>query len=232
MRYMKSRSLVPKPWWKVGLVVLPGLVFLIGQACSNAAPWNEGLRFLLLAVVILLSASSVLLAAIRRSPFNVPVWGFIPLGLLAEWGLDATIGSFYATCFLLVIIGLLFARLNGLGAGLFVLAGAIPPMSSHIEQVIYFWDRPLWGKCLELSITLLFFVFAPVWVLRSSAVYSQAVGLWLPIIAYFTALVSALSVVRGFPLVQSMSIAAPVIVVFGTISVAITLYAWISSRTS
>lgn len=94
---MRNCSLVPKPWWQVGLAILPGLIFLSRQVSSTSTPLSTplsvGLHFLLLAVMILLSASSVVLAAVRRPPFNVPVWGFIPLGLLVDFGLGALVGS-------------------------------------------------------------------------------------------------------------------------------------------
>ena len=123
----------------------------------------------------------------------------------------------------------MFAKYNGLTAGLFVLAGGIPPILGYIEQVIYFWDHPLWRESLVLSIPLLFFVLAPIWVLRSRSLRGQAAGLLVPIVAYFTALVSALSIVRGFSLPWSISIADAVILLLAAEIVAIILYAWISS---
>jgi hypothetical protein len=231
-RKMRNRSLVPKPWWQVGLTILPGLIFLSRQVSSTSTPLGVGLRFLLLAVLILLSTSSVLLAAVRRSLFKVPAWGLVPLGLLAEWGLTSTIDAldFYPTCCLLVVTGLVFARHNGPSAGLFVLAGGIVATSWQVEPVMYFWDSPFWRISVNVGLTVLFMILTPTLVLRSRSVLGQTVGLLLPIAVYYVAFVFALCTVRGFPIGKSVSIADPVIVLFATIAVAITLYAWISSR--
>lgn len=70
-RKMRNRSLVPKSWWQVGLAILPGLIFLSRQVSSTSTPFDV-LRFLLLAVLVLLSTSSVLIAAVRRSLLKVP----------------------------------------------------------------------------------------------------------------------------------------------------------------
>jgi len=154
---MRNRSLVPTPWWQVGLTVLPGLTFLLGQVASPAALLSEVLRFLLLAVVLLLSISSVLVAAVRRSPFKVPVWGLIPLGLFTGMGLIGAIDPFrfYPTCLLLVVTGLLFARHNGLSASLFVLAGGIMTTSGAVEPVMYFWDSPFGTIFINVGMTVL-----------------------------------------------------------------------------
>jgi hypothetical protein len=229
---MRNCSFVPKPWWQVGLTILPGLIFLSRQVSSTFARLDAGLRFLLLAVIILLSISSVLLAAVRRSLFKVPVWGLIPLGLLAGLGLIWTMDSlgFYPTCFLLVVTGLVFARHNGLRASLFVLAGGIVTTSWQVEPVMYFWDSPFWRIFINVGMTVLFTILTPALVLRSRSVLGQTVGLLLPIAVYYVAFVFALCTVRGFPIGKSVSIADPVIVLFATIAVAVALYAWISSR--
>jgi hypothetical protein len=79
----------------------------------------------------------------------------------------------YATLFLLVVVGVFPAKRLGLIAGLFVLAGGLFLMSWRIEQVIYFWDQPIWSASLELGVTLLFFIVAPMWVLRSRSVLGR-----------------------------------------------------------
>jgi len=226
MKKMENRPLVPRPWWQVGLAVLPGLIFLLRQVTSPSTPLGVGLHYLLLAVMILLSISSVLLAAMRRSLFKVPVWGLIPLGLLAEWGLISIIDSldFYPTCFLLVVMGLLFARRNGLSASLFVLAGGIVTINHHVEPVMYFWDSPFWRIFINVGMTVLFTILTPTLVLRSRSILRQAAGLLLPIAAYYIAFAFALYSVRGFPVSKSVSIADPVIVLFATIAVAVVLY--------
>jgi hypothetical protein len=232
-RKMRNRSLLPKPWWQVGLTILPGLIFLNRQVFSTPTPSSVS-RFLLLAALILLSTSSVLLAAVRRSLLRVPSWGFVPLGLLAGlgliWAMDAL--GFYPTCCLLVVTGLVFARHNGPSAGLFVLAGLIVTTSWQVEPVMYFWDSPFWRISVNAGMTVLFTILTPILVLRSRSVLEQAVGLLLPVAAYYVAFVFALCTVRGFPIGKSVSIAGPIAVLFATTAVAATLYAWISSRSS
>ncbi len=230
---MKSCTHVPRPWWQVGLTVLPGLIFLLGQVSSQSKPLNTGLRFLALAVMILLIISSILVAAIRRSLFKVPVWGLIPLGLLAS--LISMIGplDFYLTCFLLVVTGLLFARHNGLSASLFVLVGGVLTAIYRIEPGMYLWDsRPFWRILINDGMTVLFMILTPILVLRSRSILGQAVGLLFPIAAYFGGFVLALRSARvfGFSISQSVSIASPFIALFATIAMAAAVYAWISSR--
>lgn len=227
---MRNRSHIPKPWWQVGLAVLPGLIFLLRQISSPSTPLAVGLRHLLLAVTILLSVSGVLLAALRRSPFEVPVWAFLQLGLLA--GLISTMGPLeqYPTYLLLVVIGLLFARHNGLSASLFVLAGGIVVASHYGEPVMYFWDSASWRTYINVGMTVLFTILTPTLVLRSRSTLAQIAGLLLPVVAYCGALVYALCSVRGFAVSKSVSIAGPVIALFETTALAIVVYAWISSR--
>lgn len=229
---MRNRPLVPRPWWQVGLAVLPGLTFMLVQVSPTSIPLDTGLRFLELAVAILLSISSLLLAARRRSLFKVPVWGLVQLGLLAGLGLISTMNPLghYSTYFLLVAIGLLFARHSGLSASLFVLAGGIVAISHHVEPVMYFWDSPFWRTLINVGMTVLFTILTPILVLRSRSTLGQTAGLLLPIAAYYVAFVCALCSVRGFPVSKSVSIAGPVMVLFATIAVAVVLYAWISSR--
>ena len=230
---MRNRSLAPRPWWQVGLTVLPGLIFLLRQVSSLPTPLDEVLRFLMLAVVILLSASSVLLAAARKSLFQVPAWGLIPLGLLAGLGLIWTTDPFrfYPTCFLLVVTGLLFARHNGLSASLFVLAGGMVTTSWAVEPVMYFWDSPFWRIFINDGMTVLFMVLTPILVLRSPSILGQAVGLLFPVAAYSAAFVFALSRVRGIPVSRAVfSTAVPFTALFATTAIAAVVYAWVSWR--
>ena len=136
----------------------------------------------------------------------------------------------YATLFLLVVVGVFLAKRQGLMAGLFVLAGGVFMMSWRIEQAIYFWDRPIWSASLELGVTLLFFIVAPTWVLRSRSVLGQTVGLLVPVSAYAAILISALCIARGFSVGKSISIASPAIVLCAALSAAIPLYARALSR--
>jgi hypothetical protein len=148
-----------------------------------------------------------------------------PIVRLMDWsGLEL-----YAPLFLLVVAGVLSARYQGLAAGLFVLAGGVFLMSSHIEQVGFFWDYRVLGSLLEFAVTLLFFIVAPIWVLCSRSVLGQATGLLVPVFAYVVLLVSALCAARGFPVGQSISIASPAIVLCAALGAAILLYGWLSS---
>jgi hypothetical protein len=136
----------------------------------------------------------------------------------------------YATLFLLVTVGVVFTKDQGLAAGLFVLSGGVFLMSWHIEQVIYFWDRPAWSAALELGFTILFFIVAPVWVLRSRSVLGQAAGLMVPVAVYSVAIVSVLSAARGFSIAKSASISNPALILSAAIAAAIILYGTGSSR--
>jgi len=151
-----------------------------------------------------------------------------PIVRLMDWnGLEL-----YATLFLLVVVGVFPAKRQGLIAGLFVLAGGVFLMSWHIEQVIYFWDWAAWNTSLELGVTVLFFIVAPIWVLHSRSVLGQAAGLLVPVLAYVAMLVSALCVARGFSVGKSISIASPAIVLCAALGAAIVLYTWVVSHAS
>lgn len=254
---MRNRAVVSRPWWQVGLAVLPGLIFLLGQVSSLPSPWDEGLHFLLLAAMILVSVSSVLLTAIRRSLFKVPAWGLVSLGLFAGMGLVSLVDGFFASqvsdtvdrlfawtrlistvhhfrcyleCFLLVVTGLLFARHNGLSASLFVLAGGIMTTSWAVEPVMYFWDSPFWITFINVGMTVLFTIVTPILVLRSRSILGQVVGLLSPLAAYTAAFVLALNSVRGIPVSRSASTAGPFIGLMITIAMAAAVYEWISRR--
>jgi hypothetical protein len=228
---MRNHTLVPRPWWQVGLTVLWGLIFLLRQVSSPSPPLDAVLRFLSLAVMILLSISSLLLAARRPSRFKVPVWGLIPLGLLAGLGLMWTMDllGFYPTCLLLAVMGLAFARHNGLSTSLFVLAGGLVTSSWQVEPGMYFWDSPFWKTFINAGMTVLFTILTPILVLRSRSILGQVVGLLLPMAAYSAGFVFALSSVRGIPVSRSVSTAGPFIALFVTTAIAAAVYAWISS---
>lgn len=229
---MRNHSLVPRPWWQVGLTVLPGLIFLLGQVPPLSTYGYPGVVYLAWAVMGFLILSSTLVAARHRSLLQVPVWGLIPLGLLAGFGslwiMDCL--GFYSTCFLLAIIGLLFARRNGLSAGLFVLAGGILTTSWAVEPVMYFWDSPFWRVFVNVGMTVLFTILAPVLVLRSRSILGQAVGLLSLIAAYSVAFVLALNNARGIPISRGISTAGPFIALCTTVAIAAAVYGWISCR--
>lgn len=227
---MRNRSLFPRPWWQVGLTVLPGVLLLLNQVSSPPPPWDVRSYFLWLAVMVLLSISSVSVSAVRRSPFKVPAWGSVPLGLFAGMGLISTICPFrfYLMYLVLVVTGLLFARHNGLSASLFVLVGGIMVADWVVEPVMYFWDSAFWRIFINFGVTVLFTILTPILVLRSRSILGQVVGLLFPLVVYSAAFVFALSSVRGFPIGQSAFTAGPFIALTITIAVAATAYEWIS----
>jgi len=236
---MRNRTLVPRPWWQVGLTILPGLVLLLGQMPSLPAQLSTGVRFLALAIMVLLIASSILLAIRRQSLFQMPVWGLIPLGLLAGlaslWTMNLL--GFSTVCFLLAVMGLVFARRNGLSASLFALNGGILTASWAIEPGMHLRDSPFREIVLGTGMVVLFWILSPILMLRSCSVLGQAVGLFFPMAAYAAAFVFALSSASGlahpwfqFSFSQSVSVAGPFITLFATVAVAAPIYAWISSR--
>jgi hypothetical protein len=229
---MGKLSPVPRPWWQVGLSVLPGLILLLGQVFSPSSLLSTALRPLALAVMILLILSSVLLAARRKSLFQVPVWGLIPLGLLAGFGLLWTMDAlgFYPTCLLAAVAGLLFARHNGLSASLFVLVGGMVTTSWAVEPGMYFWDSPFWDTFVNVGMIVSFTILTPIWVLRSRSIVGQAVGLLFPVAAYAAAFVFALGSVRGIPVGQAVPAARPFLALLATTAIAGAVYAWIASR--
>jgi len=236
---MKNRSLVPGSWWQVGLTILPGLTLLLAQVFSPSRAVSAGLRYLMLAVMILLIVSSVLRAVKRKSLFEVPVWGFIPLGVLAGVGLMVLpypLG-FYVSCFLLAVTGLAFARHNGMSASLFALPGGMLAASWAIEPGMYLRDSPFQEIVLGAGMIVLFWVLSPILVLRSRSVLGQAVGLYFPMAAYVAAFVFALSSASGlaqpwfqFSFGQSVSVARPFIALFATVAVVAPIYAWIAQQ--
>ncbi len=232
---MKNRSLVPRYWWQVGLTILPGLMLLLGQVFSPSRAVSAGLRYLILAVMILLIVSSVLRAVRSKSLFHVPVWGFIPLGVLAGVGLLALTYplGFYVTCLVLAVTGLVFARRNGMSASLFVLTGGTLAASWAIEPGMYLRDSPFQEIVLGAGMIVLFWILSPVLVLCSRTVLGQAVGLYVPMAAYAAAFVFALSSASGlaqpwfqFSFRQSVSVAGPLLTLFAAIAVAAPIYAW------
>ncbi len=229
---MTTRSPVPRPWWQVGLSMLPGLIFLLGQVFSPSSLLSTALRPLALAVMILLILLSVLLAARRKSLFQVPVWGLIPLGLLAGFGLLWTMDAlgFYPTCLLAAVAGLLFARHNGLSASLFVLAAGMVTTSWAIEPGMYFWDSPFWNTFVNVGMTVSFTILTPIWVLRSRSIVGQAVGLLFPVTAYSAAFVFALGSAHSIPFGRAVPATRPFLALLATAAIAAAVYAWIASR--
>lgn len=229
---MVNHPNMPKPWWQVGLSVLPGVLFLTRQVVRLMDPLDNVLRYLMLAVTILLGVLSVLQATIKRDVFKVPVWGLIPLGLLAGLGLLYLSDPFRfnLTILLLVFASLVFARYNGLGAGLFVLAGGLVAASWAVEPDMYFWDSPFWASFVNSGATFLFMILSPVWALRSRTMPGQAVGLVTPVAIYAIGFIVALNDARGISIARSISTTRPFIIMILSLIIAVPVYGWISKR--
>jgi hypothetical protein len=136
----------------------------------------------------------------------------------------------YVALFLLVVVAAVPAKYQGRTAGLFVLSGGALLVGWHIEQVIYFWDQPVWSAWLELCTTALFYIVAPVWVLCARAALGRAAGLLAPVVAYVALLVLALGVARGFSVAKSIAVARPAIVLCAALGAVAALYAWVLAR--
>ena len=224
---MKPRSITPRAWWQVGLAVLPGVMFLAMSFVGDSL----GLSVLITVLVLLLTALWTMGRWQLASP---PVWGYIPLGLVAFVALEALVamgmvlwsalvpGSFeksslpgFIAVLSLVAVAVFFlVKDSGLCAGLIVLSAGVPWMGILIEQVIYFYDNPFWKISTDASVPALFFIASPFWVMRSRSMVGQVAGLILPAGLYGALLVVGLIKVREFTLAQSLSIAEPAVVLF------------------
>jgi hypothetical protein len=225
---MLTQSQLPKPWWQVGLTVLPGLFILLSAA------------HLLFGTLIGLSLASFWLAFKRRSLFDIPVWGLIPLGwvaFLAVAYIPYNLG-FYGIYLLLTLISLPFSRKSGLSAGLFLLLGGSFVANFEVEPSIYFWDSPFWQVAISEGGLVLFLIVTPIWVLRSRTLLGQASGQLIPLAAYVAAFVYALSRINyihperfNFSFSNAISKSEPYIAQFVMLALALVAYAWIETRT-
>jgi hypothetical protein len=160
-----------------------------------------------------------------RRRLSLIITGLVLLPILTLGGFDNwSLLPLHLTFFVNVIAGLYFARRSGLHAGLFVLGAGVFLMSFNIEQVIYFWDSPLWRDVLEASVPLLLYVITPIWVLRVRSVAGQATGLLLPIGVYFVLLVQGLVDAAGASLARAAGIAQPASLLLATMLYAVVLY--------
>jgi hypothetical protein len=229
MRFeMPDQSQFPKPWGQVGLTMLPGLFILFSAT------------HLMFGTLIGLSLASFWLAFKRRDPFDIPVWGLIPLGwvaFLVVAYIPYNLG-FYGIYLLLILISLPFSRKCGLSAGLFLLLGGNFVANFEVEPSIYFWDIPSWRIFISEGWLVLSMIVTPIWVLRSRHIFGQALGLLLPLAAYVAAFVYALSRISylhperfNFSLSNAISKSEPYIAQFVMLTLALLAYAWISSWT-
>jgi len=140
---MGNRLVIPKPWWQVGLATLPGLIALAAQTASIVG-LDTRLNSLLLPTMIVLSASSILWAAVRRRLFGVAAWGLIPLGLLAAMGLYEVSGVVFSwrtpLAFFLVLT---------LGFGLLLISLLLMVKPRPIARIL-----PAIGGSLALSVAV------------------------------------------------------------------------------
>lgn len=215
----------------LGMLAVVGLVGPTGSLARWRPPFG--------ALLLLAAGYGLLLVAWRvvsghRSLVDVlpAIGGTLILGLLIPLPNLLYVGwmgwhalSLYATLFLLVAVGAFLTGQEGVAAALFVLSGGILFASWRIELTTLSWDRSAWGTAVDIGLTLLFYVVAPVWVLRSRSILGQAAGLLVPVLAYVALLGSALCAVRGLPVNQSISIASPALVLCAALGAAILLYA-------
>ena len=179
-----------------------------------------------------------------------PVWGYVPLGLVAFVALDALVSqgmvlwsalvpgslgrssllAFVAALWLVAVAGFFLAKDRGLYAGLIVLSVGVPFMEMFIEQVIYFYDNPSWEIMMNASVPALSFIASPLWVMRSRSMGAQVSGLILPADLYVIMLVGGLITVRGFSWMQSLSIAEPALALFVIMFFVVILYVQASAR--
>ncbi len=75
-----NRTVIPVPWEKVALVILPGLLFGISRVVYPLG-WPAGISFLLVAML----AMGVFVLQRR-----LPIWGLLALGSLTSWVLQRT----------------------------------------------------------------------------------------------------------------------------------------------
>jgi len=194
---MKSIALTPRPWWQIGLAVLPGVVYL---ALVFA---GDSLAVLFLVTVVGLVVAA-LWAMLRWHLPGLPIWSYLPLGLVAfiviepvamkgmalwsGWAPGSVISSslvgLLAALALASTAAFFLSKDSDLCAGLFVLTVGVLIMSMLIEQTIYFHDNPTWNAVTRLSEAGLFFIASPLWVMRSRTLGGQAAGLVLPVGAY------------------------------------------------
>jgi len=225
---MLTQSQLPKPWWQVGLTVLPGLFFLLSASR------------LLFGTLIGLSLASFWLAFKRRNPFDIPIWGLIPLGwivFLAITSIPLNLG-FYGTYLLMILISLPLSSKSGLSTGLFLLVGGSFVANFEVEPFIYVWDSPFWLIVITQGGLMLCMIVTPIWALRSRSLLGQALGQLLPLAAYIAAFVFALGRVGSmhperfqFSISKIISISEPFIAQFMMLVLGLAAYAWIASRT-
>ena len=224
-----DQSQLPRPWWQVGLTVLPGLFFLLPLP-----------QFLTLGTLIGLSLTSFWLAFKRRNPFDLPVWGLIPLGwlaFLAVASIPYNLG-FFGMYLLLILISLPFSGKRGLSAGLFLLIGGTFAANFEVEPSIYFWDSPFWQIVISEGGMVLFMIVTPIWVLRSRTLLGQASGMLIPLALHTVTFVYAFRRVVythpeqfNFSLNNILSISGPYFAQLVMLALALAAYAWIASRT-
>lgn len=300
---MIAQRIIPKPWWLVGLTILPGLLSLAALTLNSA---EAGQFSLFVSTTLLFIAIWRMIRWHSLSEF--PIWGIIPLGMLTFWVFDLmgsfiyslpnTFVTFLGVIFslgililsvliilkrqrisrvpaitwgvivlvggvvmfqwfvanelggfrslpdwmmiaFLLIAGLLLAKKHGLYAILLIIPGSVFKTNFDVEPGIYFWDlNRFWSIVFNLAVPLLFYVITPLWILRARSIIGQAMGLLTPIIIYYVALVSSLTLVstvslsNGYEVINTLSIAEPVILLFVVFAFAGGIYGWVSIQGS
>jgi hypothetical protein len=160
-----------------------------------------------------------------RQRLSLIATGLILLPLLTSGGLDYwSLIPLHLTFFVNAIAGLYFARYSGLHAGLFVLGASVGLMYYNIEPAIYFRNALTWSALLQTNLSTLFYILAPIWVLRARSLASQTAGLLLPIGAFLALLAMLLMAVTGMSLARAINIGQPALLLMGAMVYAIVLY--------
>lgn len=243
----RQRSLSEFPVW--GIIPLGILAFWVsGFIVSFIFSWPDTFAYILGVIFSLgIVGLSVLIMIKYQRISHVPAitWGLIGLGggvILFQWFVANGLSRFnslpdWMMMAVLFSAGLLLAKEHGLYAVMLILPGGVFWMNFEVEPEIYFWDtHRFWNTIFDLAMPLLFYVITPYGVLRARTVFGQALGLLTPIAIYYVALVSAFSLVSvvavssGYNVMNAVSIAEPVTLLFLVFAFAGSLYSLISQQ--
>ncbi len=236
----------------LGMCVLLGIVGLLLE--HRFAVWSFtalGILFGLFSVLGLLVGPLWLLAAIvvlvvyQRRGIRIPGLVWVLLGLMIAVGavevvaLTANHGFFWGYLLsalapaggilLPVAVGLLFARRNGMLAGLFVLAAGFVLAEWTLEPTYGLWHTH-WAIVLPAIQSVLLLLVSPLWVLRSRSMRGRIWGLLLPASVALTSIVIIVCTVRQYPIETWCVNGGTAAQLFLGMALAVVLYRWAESQ--